>query len=75
MIVQLSPKGIKGVVVLRSQSKLEIRGETEYGGDNDKMVIFEGQNAVDIKLHSLEGKGKLFVLIPTLDNKISPVET
>jgi len=73
MILQLSSKGIKGVRAVRSQTKLEVHGETEFGGDNDKRIKIQGDHALNIKLYSPEGKGKLFVCIPTLDQNVVPV--
>lgn len=50
-----------------SQTKLEVHGETEFGGLNDKRIKIEGDHALNIRLYSPEGKGKLFICIPTAD--------
>lgn len=65
MIMELSAKGVKGVTAFKSNSTLEIRGETEYGGKDEKWIRFAGKNAKDIEVVSPTGKGKLFVCIPT----------
>jgi len=74
IVLELATKGIRGVDAHRSNTALEIRGETEFGGEMNKWIRIEGWKATDVKVCSPEGKGRLFVCIPAVNTPVITVD-